>query len=341
MESSKEIIELPKFSFSLPVYNEEERIARCLKSILNQDYPKGKIEILVIDGCSTDRTKEIASQFECVKIFDNPKKLADFGAKISIGKATGELFVIFAADNELVGENWLKTVAKVFLDTPDLSALWCKIVYSDNDPALNKYYTLIQNDPLSFFVNKNLEYYLKQAERKLVNGNYAYIFNILPEKPLIWGANGLVYRTNRIKNIIIREKFIGDNDAFQIMIESGFNKIAYLPQLHIYHHHVEKISDWIKKWERNYMLHFLTKRKERNLNWAFPKNFKIRLLTWIIYSGIPIFSFFDSIYKAIKYKTIYWLYHPLVNLVQLITYLRLTLLTKEGIEFLKRDFLKL
>ncbi|MCM8774680.1 MAG: glycosyltransferase family 2 protein [Candidatus Omnitrophica bacterium] len=334
-------MELPKFSFSLPVYNEEKRIGRCLESILSQDYPKEKIEILLVDGGSTDKTRDIGSKFKCVKILDNPKKLADFGVKISMLNATGDLFVIFAADNELASKDWLSSVATLFMEDPGLSAVWMRMICSEDDLPLNRYYTLIQSDPLSFFINKNLDYYLKYADIKLIYKKNVYIFYVLPERPLIWGANGLVYRTQKIRDIILQEGFIADNDVFQTMVESGSNKVAYFQELYIYHHHVKKISDWVKKWERNYLCHFLTKRQERNLNWIFTKNFKIRLLAWFIYSIIPICSLFDSIYKSIRYKTPYWLYHPTVNLVQLFTYIRLTLFSKEGINFIKDVFFKL
>ena len=43
--------------------NEEKNIANCLKSIKAQNYPHDKIEIIVVDNNSKDRTKEIAARF--------------------------------------------------------------------------------------------------------------------------------------------------------------------------------------------------------------------------------------------------------------------------------------
>ncbi|MFH0935744.1 MAG: glycosyltransferase [Candidatus Omnitrophota bacterium] len=331
---------LPKFSFSLPVYNEETRLERCLESILAQDYPKDNIEILVVDGGSTDRTKDIAGRFECVRLFDNHKKLADFGAKISAREANGDLFVIFAADNELADKDYLKTVAALFMKNPGLSALWGRMVASDDDAPLNKYYALIQNDPLSFFVNSNLRHYLKGAKREDTGIGGAYIFAVSADMPLIWGANGLVYRTEYVREIILQGGFIADNDVFQTMIESGHNIVAYLPQLRVYHRHVKRISDWVKKWQRNYIEHFLTKREERNLRWAFDKHFGAKLAFWLIYSGLPVFSIAHSIYLALRQRSVYWLYHPLMSFIQMITYLRLTIFTKDGRRFIKRLILK-
>ena len=39
------------------IYNEEKYIGRCIESIMQQDYPKNDLEVLFVDGMSTDRTR--------------------------------------------------------------------------------------------------------------------------------------------------------------------------------------------------------------------------------------------------------------------------------------------
>ena len=327
-----------KFSFSLPVYNEEKRIKRCLDSIKMQDYPQDRIEVLLADGGSSDRTVEIASQYEFVRVSPNPRKLADFGAKINAKEATGDLFVIFAADNELADRDWLKIVNNVFLYDQEVSTLWCKMISSLEDSPLNRYYELIQNDPLSFFVNKNLRYYLERAFLRKFNGKNCYIFNVDKNKPLIWGANGLVYRTSWVREIILREGFVADNDVFQILIEGGKNKVAYLEDLYVYHHHIKSLKQWRKKWKRNFLEHFLTKRHTRNLGWIMNKNFKWKLLLWMVYSIIPLFSFIHSVYLSFRRRNIYWLYHSLASFYQAVTYSWLVLSNVEGKKAIRELF---
>ncbi len=331
---------LPKFSFSLPVYNEEARLGQCLQSIAAQDYPQDAVEVLVVDGGSSDKTKDIAQRYPFVRLFDNPRKLADYGAKISIAAATGGLFVIFAADNELCGGQWLKTVAGAFTANPAISCLWMPQAAAPGDPALNHYYELIQNDPLSYFVNQNLRRYIRHTPAVSVGNDPAYIFTVLPERPLIWGANGLVYRTQLIRGIILQEGFIADNDVFQTLIESGKSTVAYLPKLYIYHHHLRRLGDWVRKWRRNYRDHFLAKVDERNLRWAFDKNFSFKLALWICYSGIPVFSILHSLWKAMRSCNIYWMYHPVTNFLQMITYSWLTISTAAGRALIKKGLVR-
>ncbi|MBL7085732.1 MAG: glycosyltransferase [Candidatus Cloacimonetes bacterium] len=49
---------LPKVSVVIPTYNSERTLGMCLESIRKQGYPRNKIEIIIGDGGSTDRTLE-------------------------------------------------------------------------------------------------------------------------------------------------------------------------------------------------------------------------------------------------------------------------------------------
>ena len=84
-------------SIIIPCRNEERYIARCLDSIIAQDFPKDKLEILVIDGMSEDKTREILKnytrQFPFIRFLDNPKKITPTGLNIGIENAKGEIIV--------------------------------------------------------------------------------------------------------------------------------------------------------------------------------------------------------------------------------------------------------
>ncbi len=50
-------------SIIIPCRNEEKFIGKCLDSIVANDYPKDKLEVLVSDGMSEDRTREIVKSY--------------------------------------------------------------------------------------------------------------------------------------------------------------------------------------------------------------------------------------------------------------------------------------
>jgi len=87
----------PLISVIIPCLNEEKHIGRCLDSVINQDYPKEKFEILVIDGMSKDKTREMVSNYNkkypSSKLLDNPKIITPSAMNIGIKNSKGEIII--------------------------------------------------------------------------------------------------------------------------------------------------------------------------------------------------------------------------------------------------------
>jgi len=79
---------LPLISVIITTKNEEKNIKNCLESIKYQTYPQKKIEIIVVDNYSTDKTKTIARQYTSQIFNKGPERSAqrNFGVKMSSGK---------------------------------------------------------------------------------------------------------------------------------------------------------------------------------------------------------------------------------------------------------------
>ncbi|MCI5997240.1 MAG: glycosyltransferase family 2 protein [Peptoniphilaceae bacterium] len=88
-----------KISIGVVALNEELMLPNLLEDIKNQTYPHDKIEILLVDGLSNDKTKEIMQEFKrnndfySVKIFDNEKKIQSAGWNIVIKNFSTEALV--------------------------------------------------------------------------------------------------------------------------------------------------------------------------------------------------------------------------------------------------------
>jgi cellulose synthase/poly-beta-1,6-N-acetylglucosamine synthase-like glycosyltransferase len=67
-------VKYEKVCIIIPCYNEEETVAKTIESLLDLDYPRGKLEIMVIDDGSRDDTYRIAKRYEKrgVKVFRKP-----------------------------------------------------------------------------------------------------------------------------------------------------------------------------------------------------------------------------------------------------------------------------
>ena len=93
--------EWPLVSVIVAMRNEEAFIGKCLTSLAEQDYPASLLEVLAIDGRSTDRSREIASvvgaKLRNLRLLDNEKKIAPVAFNIGIDNARGEILTIISA----------------------------------------------------------------------------------------------------------------------------------------------------------------------------------------------------------------------------------------------------
>lgn len=80
-----------------PVRNEARYIRECLESILAQDFPREEMEVLFVDGMSTDKTREIvmnfASQFPFIRLVDNPRQTVPCAMNIGIRSSKGNIIL--------------------------------------------------------------------------------------------------------------------------------------------------------------------------------------------------------------------------------------------------------
>jgi glycosyltransferase involved in cell wall biosynthesis len=103
---------LPLVTLILPIRNEAAYIERCLQSILAQDYPTDRMEILITDGMSTDDTREkintilhplsgvypeqsrrVSRLLSTVLVIDNPGRIVPTGMNIALRQARGEIII--------------------------------------------------------------------------------------------------------------------------------------------------------------------------------------------------------------------------------------------------------
>ncbi|MCZ2808283.1 MAG: glycosyltransferase, partial [Candidatus Bathyarchaeota archaeon] len=100
----------PTTSFIIPTYNSGKTIESLLKTILIQDHPI-VIEILIIDGGSTDKTIDIVKRYanKCnIRILNNPLKLPSNARRIGVNEAYGDVIVSIDSDMELISRFWLR-----------------------------------------------------------------------------------------------------------------------------------------------------------------------------------------------------------------------------------------
>ena len=109
----------PTISIIIPCYNEVKFIHKCLISLIKNNYPKDKIEILVYDGGSKDGTLDILKDFEkkykFIRIRHNPHKFQVKALNIGIKEAKGEIIIRCDAHAEYPS-NYISEIVKHLLE---------------------------------------------------------------------------------------------------------------------------------------------------------------------------------------------------------------------------------
>jgi len=107
----------PRISVVIPVYNEGEMIKETINSVMHADYPKEKLEIIVVDDASFDeKTKRILDEYKRrgIKVFHHKKNQGAAGAKnTGIRHAKGEYVITVDSDTVLRRD----TVKKLLQET--------------------------------------------------------------------------------------------------------------------------------------------------------------------------------------------------------------------------------
>lgn len=95
----------PLVSVVIPCLNEERYITALLDSLAAQDYGAGDIEVLVADGGSTDRTRELVrdyqSPFRRLALVDNPRRITVAGLNEGMAASAGDCWIIIGAHSSV------------------------------------------------------------------------------------------------------------------------------------------------------------------------------------------------------------------------------------------------
>jgi len=84
-------------SVIIPCRNEEKYVAKCIDALVAQDYSGGNMEVLFVDGMSTDRTREIIERYsrdyQFIRLLSNPQKIVPVAMNIGIRQSTGDIII--------------------------------------------------------------------------------------------------------------------------------------------------------------------------------------------------------------------------------------------------------
>jgi len=121
-----------------PIYNEEKYIARCIESIMEQDYPKDDMEVLFVDGMSTDHTRAIIEEYlpRCpyLRVIDNPQRIVPYAMNAGIKAAKGDVIIRLDAHALYPSNYFSELVRKLYELNADNVGAVCRTLPADDSP---------------------------------------------------------------------------------------------------------------------------------------------------------------------------------------------------------------
>lgn len=150
-------------SIIIPALNEEKGIAEVLEHTLKL---KGHFEIIVVDGGSQDRTRDIAKTYESVKVYESPKGRAhqmNYGGE----RANGDVFLFLHADTFLPKEAYKAVVDQCQIHNCIGGSF--RLVMDGTHP-IYKFYTWLSQFSFEFFTYGDHAMFIKAESFKNIKG---------------------------------------------------------------------------------------------------------------------------------------------------------------------------
>src|SRR3989338_8315260 len=96
-----------EFSIVVPFYNKEKSIDACIQSLLTQEYPAERYEIICVNNNSTDNSFSLVNKYPSVKLIHEKRQGAYAARNVGILQSKGA-FIVFTDADAKVTDSWLR-----------------------------------------------------------------------------------------------------------------------------------------------------------------------------------------------------------------------------------------
>lgn len=315
----------PIFSIAIPTFNSERTLRLTLESIIKQTYPKNKIEILIIDGGSTDQTLKIAKEYPC-RVLKNVKTELIYAKHIAFMKAKGKYLMYLDSDEVLGNLDSLKIKYRAFQTHPKVKSVFLSGYKTPVSFMPINNYSNEFGEPFSFFIyheSKGDKYLLNSwlgKYKKVLENKDCAVFDFTKEETLpiieLWAGGcsiDLEYARNAFPEVDKNPDLVAH--LFYMLNEKG-NYLAITKSDPTVHYSSENIARYLKK---------INSRIQNNIyntpmgDAGFmgrelfqPLNFRLKKYLFPLYSFSLLLPVWDSIKLGYtRRQAIYLMHFPL------------------------------
>ncbi|KKQ47609.1 MAG: hypothetical protein US75_C0002G0021 [Candidatus Woesebacteria bacterium GW2011_GWC1_38_13] len=306
-------MKLPKVSIVVLSFNGEKYLKRCLLSVEKQIYPKNKLELIVVDNGSSDKSVKLAKKYTnrvyVIKNIDGGYSNRASGMRL----ATGDfVYMILEQDMELRSKYFLQKLVRPLIEDPRIVASFTREYPNNKQPWINRFVSSNPSQSAPLF-----EYLTPSVSSTIIERRVNYsICKYIPGK--IPTTTHMLFRVSTLKKTSIwRQKRDFDHDTIIKLVKARYQKFAYVPDAGIYHYHVNSLKELIDKSLRNLENHYFPYNHSLSYRWTdfSSKREVIKLVVWVIYANLFFPALVRGIVRFLKYHDYILLAEPVVVIV--------------------------
>ena len=295
----------PALSVVIPVLNGAPDLIECLRSIQRQTEPAAGYEVLVVDGGSTDDTRQVA-EAEGARVVSNPFRKAEPGVAVGVRAARGRFVTVMAADNRMRGTEFMTRILEPFADDA-VAAAFPRVVSTAEDGFVNRYFNRY-SDPFNHFVygsrSTSLDVMLRDG-RTLLRPTAA-------DHPLLAMAQGCTVRAETVYQDAPEEA--DDVMAILSLVEAG-GALAIVAGAELEHHHAAGPRSLYRKYRRRTQEALTSQQGFMRRQTQLSRARRVRRWLWVPYSASVTAPVLHGVWLAVRNRDAAALFHPVVNSV--------------------------
>ena len=317
--------DLPVVSLMIATFNSYKILQKTLAAIEGQTYPKEKLEIIIVDGGSTDQTLELAKAYGCV-IYNNPKTEPVNAKLIGFNKAKGKYLITIDHDEVIENPDSILNKVNAAEKHPECKAVLCSGYKRPKDyPGLNQYISEF-GDPFSLFIyNFSKDYqFLHKVLRKYYTvteetQNYIIVsFANMKKAPIFeLCCLGTMINKEYFKDFPhVQEDGAALVHLFYEMLEKGDKSIILMKNDPLTHYSVDSLKAYLPKlkWRICNNVHFAEKGEMGfSGRTKYQKGVALKKYLFIPYALTLIIPFVQGVGMAVSRRNSVYLLHPILS----------------------------
>jgi len=312
----------PGFSIVIACLNSARTLADCLDSIRQKDFDQSQIEILVVDGGSTDNTRSIAQHYGAT-VLDNPRVDPVNAKIIGIARASHQ-YLMFLDSDEVLLSNLALRRRQIAFQEAEVPVVFATGYVTPTEASIAARYINEFGDPFSMY------YYRLSKDAHFFIDSLSHQGAILSAK----NENHIVFKTANESRLILETaacantidlQFFRDHNLLSstwefvhlfYRMQSISNEFAITQNDPVLHHSAETLGVFLRKikWRIINNIFFTETIGQSGFSGRHKGSLDWRRYGFMPYSLFVFPASFDALYLAVTRRDLRYLIHPVLCL---------------------------